>query len=71
MTNILQAVKQLRKERERVQRELSRIDAALQALGDTYHSRGPRRRLSLAARKRIAAAQRKRWAKVKKAQKVS
>jgi len=71
MANLSQAVKQLRKERDRVQRELSRIDAALQALGNPNRSKGPRRKLSLAARRRIAAAQRARWAKFKKAQKGS
>lgn len=71
MANLSQAVKQLHKERERLQRELGRIDAALQALGSANHSRGPRRALSVAARRRIAAAQRARWAKFKRAQKAT
>ena len=66
MANLSQAVKQLRKARERAQRELSRIDAALQALGNTNRSKRPRRKLSKAARKKIAAAQRARWAKLRK-----
>jgi len=72
MSNISQAVKQLHEERKRVQAELSGIDLALQALQgyrSTNGSRGPRRTMSVAARRRIAEAQRARWAKWKRAQK--
>jgi hypothetical protein len=74
MSNLLQAVKQLRRERERVQAELSSIDGAIQALqghGIGRNSGRPRRTLSAAARKSIAEAQRKRWAKWKAKQKKS
>ena len=72
MANLLQAVKQLHKERERLQRELHRVDGAIQALqglGPGRNSGRPRRVLSADARKRIAAAQRKRWAAFKAKQK--
>lgn len=75
MANISGVVTQLRHERERLSRELERLDNAIAALGHidgrsngrTAAKRGrrPRRKLSAAARARIAAAQRARWAKVK------
>jgi len=72
MSNFSQVVKQLHKERQRVQSQLSRLDAAIRVLqghGSRNGLRKPRRRLSVAARRRIAAAQRARWAKVKAQQK--
>jgi hypothetical protein len=75
MTNLTGVVRQLQKERKRVQGEMERLDSALAALGSLgslggkpKHSRAPtgRRPMSLAARKKIAAAQRARWAKWKK-----
>lgn len=75
MVNLSQAVKQLQKERQRVQSELSKLDAAIHALNGSGAHRGvssrPRRVLSAAARKRIAEAQRARWAKWKKMQKAA
>jgi len=68
MANLSQALKQLHKERQRVQSELSRLDGAIHALqgyGTKNGSGRARRTLSVAARKRIAAAQRARWAKWK------
>jgi hypothetical protein len=62
-------VKQLKKERDRVERQLSGLNAALSAFVGVYKGKAkPTRKrgtLSAAGRKRIAAAQRLRWAKVK------
>src|SRR5437588_12535255 len=62
-------VGQLKKERDRAQTELVRLDAALDALGSLNGSfrgvRPKRRTMSTAARRRISAAQRARWAKLK------
>jgi hypothetical protein len=76
MSNLKQVINQLHTERKKVQHELSRLDAAISALGHnngsgairSFSSR-PRRTLSASARKRIAAAQRARWAKWKADQK--
>jgi len=72
MANLTTITRQLRDERNRVQRELERLDAAISALA-RLDSRGagrrPRRRMSAAARRRIAAAQRARWAKLKRGKK--
>jgi hypothetical protein len=77
MANISGVVTQLRQERQRLSRELERLDNAIAALGHitsrsngrrgaaTTRGRRPRRKLSAAARAKIAAAQRARWAKVK------
>jgi len=63
MTNVVQ---QLRKERQRAQKEVHRIDAALAALGSlSVNGTKPKRILSAAARRRISLAQKKRWAKQK------
>ena len=80
MANISGVVTQLRQERDRLSRELDRLDNAIAALGHiggrsngrtsaaTRRGRRPRRKLSAAARARIAAAQRARWAKVRSKQ---
>jgi hypothetical protein len=69
-------VAELRTERDRAQKELGQLNAALAALSGLGHAssglpRGravkKRRPMSAAARKRIAAAQRARWAKWKSA----
>jgi hypothetical protein len=68
MTTISTIVKQLKKERDRVERQLSGLNAALSAFVGTYGGtkRTRRRRtLSAKARAKIAAAQRARWAKVR------
>ena len=73
---LTQAVKQLKKEQQRLQSELDRVTKALQtlnSLGGNGRKRGmaangrrkPRRRMSAAARARIAAAQGARWAKTR------
>jgi hypothetical protein len=78
MPNLSQIVSQLQAQRKRVQTELGRLDAAINALrgSTTSHVSGkirviPRRTMSVAARRKIAAAQKARWtawrAKQKKA----
>jgi len=65
-------VEQLKKERERVERQLAGLNAALAAFAGVYKSDAvlkPRRKISAKGRARIAAAQRARWARVN-AQKV-
>jgi hypothetical protein len=64
MGNLSVVVMQLRKERERVQKEAQRIDAALAALGGVS-SDGSSRQLTMsaAARRKISLAQKARWAK--------
>jgi hypothetical protein len=62
-------VRQLQKERTRLEDELHRVSAALTAFGKVYlHGNkaiGKKRTMSAAGRKRIAAAQRARWAKIR------
>jgi len=56
-------VKRLKKERDRVAKQLSGIEAALSAFGKVYAGGKTRKRrnLSTKARAKIAAAQRARW----------
>ncbi len=72
MTNLTGVIRQLQKERQRVQGEMERLNAALAALGSLgslgrkpkgIRARKKRSPMSATARKRIAAAQRARWAK--------
>lgn len=64
MTNMSEVVEQLNAERERVHREIQRIDAALAALGTVTTTNGTRpRTMSAAARRKISLAQKARWAK--------
>ena len=68
MANMSGIVKQLKKERDRVERQLSGLNAALSAFVGAYGAAKPARKkrtISAAGRKRIAAAQRKRWAKIR------
>jgi len=66
MANLAGVVQFLKKEQDRLSKELQGISAALAAFGKSYGKQtGTRGRLSAAARARIAAAQRARWAKVK------
>jgi len=76
MANLAGVVRQLRNERDRVQGEMERLNAALAALGNLGSLAGKpkeirtpksRKPMSTAARKRIAEAQRARWAKWKAA----
>jgi hypothetical protein len=57
-------VKQLRKERDRVEKQLSGLNAAISAFVSVYSGGKPKRRRKMSAKSRakIAAAQRKRWA---------
>jgi hypothetical protein len=69
LANLSGIVKQLKKERDRVQQQLSGLNAALEAFAGVYRGNngtGPRRKMSAKGRARIAAAQRARWAKVKR-----
>jgi hypothetical protein len=61
-------VKQLKRERDRVQKQLSGLNAALNAFTAVYTGTKPtrkRRKLSAKARRAIGDAQRARWAKVR------
>ena len=64
MANLSGIVKQLKKERDKVESELTRLNAALAAFVGVY-TKPKRRKLSAKARAKIAAAQRARWAKVR------
>ena len=61
MGHLSGVVQQLKKERERAQKALTRIDAAIAALGSSG-SNG-RRSISAAGRRAISLAQKARWAK--------
>jgi hypothetical protein len=71
MPNVSLLVKQLKKERDRVETQLSGLNAALTAFAGVYSGKPirKRRKMSVAARKKIAAAQRRRWAKARAAKK--
>jgi hypothetical protein len=67
MANLSSILRQLKQERDRVERQLTGLNAALTAFAGVYSGSAihEKRRISAAGRKRIAAAQRARWAKVK------
>jgi|SRR4029077_17043339 hypothetical protein len=66
MANLAGVVLQLRKEHDRLTKQIRGVTAALAAFGAAYGKpTGTRRKISAAGRARIAAAQRARWAKVK------
>jgi hypothetical protein len=66
MTKLGGVVRVLKKEQDRLTKELRGIGAALAAFGTAYGQRTrTRSRMSAAGRARIAAAQRTRWAKLK------
>ena len=73
MAKLSALVKQLKKERDLVERQLSGLNAALAAFANAYlgtNKPAPKRRkMSVASRKRIAAAQKARWAKIRTKQK--
>ena len=73
MANVSSIVKQLKAERDRVEKQLSGMDAALRAFVGVYGGNGQpsrkRRKMSAKGRAKIAAAQRRRWAKVRAARK--
>lgn len=62
MANLSGIVKQVKRERDQVEQQLSGLNAALTA---TAKPTRERRKMSVAARRKIAAAQRARWAKVR------
>jgi len=73
MRNVRQVLKQLRGERNRTQKELSRFDDAIAAFEKLVGNnpgpgrpRKPRRTLSAGARKKISQAQKARWAKLRR-----
>jgi hypothetical protein len=73
LANLSAIMEQLKKERDRVQQQLSGLNAALEAFAEVYRGKNgiePRRKMSAKGRARIAAAQRARWAKVKGKSKV-
>jgi hypothetical protein len=65
MSKLAGVVQLLKKEQDRLTKELRGIGAALAAFGHAYGKTTGTRRLSAAARARIAAAQRKRWAEAR------
>jgi hypothetical protein len=65
MGNVSSIIAQLKKERDRVERQLTGLNAALTAFAGVYGVTNGKRQISAAGRKRIAAAQRARWAKVR------
>lgn len=69
MGKVSNIVKQLKKERDRVDRQLSGLNAAISAFAGVYGGKASptrkRRKLSAKARAKISAAQKKRWAKVR------
>ena len=68
MATMTGIVKQLKNERDRVEKQLSGLNAAIAAFVGIYAGNKPtrkRRKMSAKARASIAAAQRARWAKVR------
>jgi hypothetical protein len=73
MPNLDGIVRELKTQRDRAQREVEQLNAALTALGNLGSGNGRSKRvlvgirktMSAAARRKIAAAQRARWAKWK------
>ena len=69
MANLSGIVKQLKKERDSVEKQLSGLNAGLMAFagvyGGTIRPIRKRRKMSIAARRKIAAAQKARWARVR------
>jgi hypothetical protein len=71
VANLSGIVKQLKKERDRIQQQLSGLNAAIAAFAGVYQiSAGTKRKLSPQGRARIAAAQKARWARVSAQHKV-
>ena len=66
MTDLTGVVQLLKKEQDRLTKQLRGIGTALAAFGKTYGKQIGRRKLSVAGRARIAAAQRARWAKARR-----
>jgi hypothetical protein len=69
MGDVSSIIKQLKQERDRVEKQLSGLNAALTAFANVYGRGKPtrkRRKVSAKSRAKIAAAQRRRWAKFRK-----
>ncbi|MGA2858332.1 MAG: hypothetical protein ABSE40_15785 [Candidatus Sulfotelmatobacter sp.] len=68
MINLNKVVVSLRHEHSRLEKQMERVEKALDALGHANGNRTKKvkRVLSKEARRRIAEAQRRRWAKVRK-----
>jgi hypothetical protein len=72
MPTLSSIMKQLKKERDRVEKQLSGLNAALTAFAGVYGGNKPsrkQRKMSAKSREKIAAAQRRRWAKFRKSAK--
>ena len=70
MANLAGIVKQLKNERDRVEKQLSALNAAVTAFAAVYSGKSKRGgKLSAAARRKISLAQKARWAKVRAKQK--
>lgn len=65
MNNLTGVVQFLKKERDRLSKELHGVTAALAAFGSAYGKGAGARRLSASARARISSAQKARWAKAR------
>src|ERR1700680_1271397 len=68
LANLSGIVNQLSKERDRLHRQLSGLNAALEAFAGAYRGNNgikPRRKMSAKGRASIASAQRVRWAEAK------
>ncbi len=66
MPNLSGLIKQLKKERDRVEKQLTGLNAALTAFAGAYTKPTRKRwKMSAAARKKTGDALRKRWAKVR------
>jgi len=63
MAHMSGVIQQLKKERERAQKEVQHIGAALAALGGISLNGSSRRTMSASARRKISLAQKARWAK--------
>jgi len=63
MPNLSSIMKQLKQERDRVEKQLSGLNAALTAFAGVYGGKPTRKRRKMSAKSRakIAAAQRRRW----------
>lgn len=73
MGDVSSILRQLKKERHRVERQLAGLNAALRAFAGVYSGGKPvhkRRKMSAKSRAKIAAAQRARWAKFRAKKKV-
>jgi hypothetical protein len=72
MANLSRIVQQMKKERRRLEKQVSGLNAALTAFASVYHATarptskaGRKRHVSAKSRAKMAAAQRARWAKVR------